>query len=218
MTIYTKSEQHIKLLLAGFFLLSLPNLLPAQDTLWLVNGEMIRCRVKTINRTDVDYIPWGQNGPLYAVNKALLQRLVYETGSSVVFQQVPAPVVGSDIAPSDSAIAAMGSDALIQKGIRDADEHYDFSRPRNASVVIGLTAPVFYLIPGIVATAAMASTAPRYDYLHVPDESLYRNSPDYRQAYTRQAKKVKSRKVWGGFLTGSGITVGGLIAIGLLIF
>jgi hypothetical protein len=218
MTSYTDKKRKAISLITGCFLLGLASALSAQDTLWLTNGEMIRCRVKTINRTDVDYIPWGQSGPLYAVNKTLLQRLVYETGSSVVFQQAPAPVVVTDMASSDSAVAAMGSDALIQRGIRDAEEHYDFSRPRNAAVVIGLTAPVFYLIPGIVATAAMASTTPRYDYLNVPNESLYRNSLDYRQAYARQARKVKSRKVWGGFLTGSGITVGGLVAIGLLLF
>lgn len=218
MTSYTDKKRKAISLITGCFLLGCSSVLSAQDTLWLMNGEMIRCRVKTINRTDVDYIPWGQNGPLYAVNKALLQRLVYETGSSVVFQEAPAPVVVADMASSDSAVAAMGSDALIQQGIRDAEEHYDFSRPRNAAVVIGLTAPVFYLIPGIVATAAMASTTPRYDYLNVPNESLYRNSPDYRQAYTRQARKVKSRKVWGGFLTGSGIAVGGIVAVGLLLF
>ncbi len=218
MTSYTKNKTRVKGLVAGFFLLSLSNLLPAQDTLWLVNGEMLRCRVKTINRVDVDYIPWGQSGPLYSINKALLLKLVYETGSNVVFQEAPAPVSDAAVAAADSAAATMGSDALIQKAINDAQQHYDYTRPRNASIVIGLTSPVFYLIPGVVATAAMASTAPRYDYLNVPNEALYRSSPDYRQAYTRQARKIKSRKVWGGFLTGAGTTVAGIIALGILLF
>jgi hypothetical protein len=218
MTSYTNSRWRTKGFLAGLFLMCLPNLLPAQDTLWLVNGEMIRCRVKTINRVDVDYIPWGQAGPLYSINKSYLLKLVYETGSNVVFQEAPAPVSDAAVAAADSTAASMGSDALIQKAMNDAQQHYDYTRPRNASIVIGLTAPVFYLIPGVIATAAMASTTPRYDYLNVPNEALYRSSPDYRQAYTRQARKIKSRKVWGGFLTGAGTTVAGIVALGILLF
>jgi len=218
MTSSTSKKLRPDWLLLGFFLLGIPNMLPAQDTLWLVNGEQIRCRVKAINRVDVDYIPWGQAGPLYSVNKAYLLRLVYETGSNVVFQEAPAPVSDSAVAAADSTAASMGSNALMRKGMDEAEKHYDYTRPRNAAIVIGLTAPVFYLIPGIVATAAMAATPPRYDYLNVPNEALYRSSPDYRQAYTRQAKKIKSRKVWGGFLTGAGTTVAGIIALGVLLF
>ena len=218
MTSYTNARLRPKALMAGFFLLSLTAVLPAQDTLWLVNGEMIRCRVKTINRTDVDYIPWGQAGPLYSINKGYLLRLVYETGSNVVFQEAPAPVSDSALALADSAAANMGSDDLIRKALKDAEQNYDFTRPRNAAVVIGLTAPVLYLIPGVVATAALASTTPRYDYLNVPNEALYRSSADYRQAYAQQARKIKSRKVWGGFLAGAGTTVAGIVAITLLLF
>lgn len=218
MTSYTNRRLKLKSLLAAFAFLSLASAIQAQDTLWLVNGEMIRCRVKTINRTDVDYIPWGQAGPLYSINKGYLLRVVYETGSNVVFQETPVPVSDSAIASADSAAATMGSDALIRKGMKDAEQNYDFTRPRNAAVVIGLTAPVLYLIPGVVATAAMASTTPRYDYLHVPNEALYRSSTDYRQAYTQQAKKIKSRKVWGGFLAGVGTTVAGIVALTLLLF
>lgn len=218
MTSYTKKRLQLKAAMLGLALLGAGASLAAQDTLWLVNGDHIRCRVKSVNRVDVDYIPWGQSGPLYSVNKGILLRLVYETGSTVVFQNTPVPAVREDASFSDSAFSAMGNDAIVRKAIGDAEANYDFTRPRNAAVVIGLTSPIVYLLPGIVATAAMAATPPRYDYLNVPDESAFRNSTVYRQTYIQKAKKIKARKVWGGYLTGAGITVGGLLAIGLLLF
>jgi hypothetical protein len=81
-----KSNKYLLLAMALFTLGSTQG----QDTMTLVNKEIILCKVKTINRNDVDYVLWtSQSGPIYGVSKAMIHRIQYETGGDLMLNPLP---------------------------------------------------------------------------------------------------------------------------------
>jgi hypothetical protein len=182
----------------------------AQDTLYLVNREQIQCRVKSVNRSDVDYVLWSsQSGPLYAVSKSLVHKIVYETGSSLVLNEMPEQVrVVKDTSSAQQPAGTMSAREAEQKGREDAENNYDFRKIRNNAILLGVGSTIFYLVPGLVATAVIAGRPPNDENLNLPDSELFYANAQYRESYRLTAKRIKSRKVWGGFLTGAGIVYG----------
>jgi hypothetical protein len=83
-----------------------------------------------------------------------------------------------------------------QKGKMDADKYYKGWRAAKTATVV-VTA-LFGGILGLIPALATSLTPPKLYNLDYPDEALMRD-PRYKAAYEMQAKKIKSRKVWGGF-------------------
>ncbi|MBX2904903.1 MAG: hypothetical protein KF744_02635 [Taibaiella sp.] len=93
-----------------------------------------------------------------------------------------------------------------QKGKMDADRFYDGWRPARTLTIV-VTA-LFGAILGLIPAIATSVTPPKPQNLGCGTVSLMRDAR-YKAAYEREAKKIKSRKVWGGF------GIGVLLAIAL---
>lgn len=91
-----------------------------------------------------------------------------------------------------------------QKGKMDADRFYDGWRQGRTWTLV--TTALFGGILGLIPAIAISTTPPKPANLGYPNDSLMKNER-YKAAYERQAKKIKSRKVWGGFGIGLIIAV-----------
>lgn len=98
-----------------------------------------------------------------------------------------------------------------QKGKMDADKFYEGWRPGKTwtFIITALLGGIVGLIPAI----AISSTTPLPENLGYPNESLM-NDARYRIAYEKEARRVKGRKVSGGF--GLGLIVAVVVYLALV--
>ncbi|WP_266367019.1 hypothetical protein [Tellurirhabdus rosea] len=86
------------------------------------------------------------------------------------------------------------------RGTRDADQYYTgYKGAGTGTLIASLISPLAGLIPAI----ACSTTPPREMSLGYPNSTTYEHA-DYRMGYNRQAKKIKSRKVWTNWGIGLG--------------
>jgi len=182
----------------------------AQDTMTLVNKEVILCKVKTINRSDVDYVLWtSRSGPIYGVSKAMIHKIQYETGGELILN--PLPTEEKRSVSRDSAMQG-----TYMQGVEDARNNYfGYGPARTASVGMGFLA-LFTSGMSALPSALMAVKAPEKQRLGLPDEALFDNNKSYRDGYLYEAKKIKSKKIWGGFGAGIGLFVVSMVGLVIL--
>lgn len=113
-------------------------------------------------------------------------------------------------APSDTtAPKPLVAENLLVKGQRDAEQHYQKYRGAGTgTLVASLVSPLIGLIPAIACSA----TAPKEKNLGYPQAELF-GQEGYYQGYTKKAKKIKQRKVWGNWAIGFGVN---LIAVSII--
>ncbi len=98
---------------------------------------------------------------------------------------------------------------LFARGEMDALYYYrGYDGAATGTLVTSLLSPLAGLIPAVVCTA----NPPKQENLDYPDQELFKNQ-DYRNGYTRAARKIKSRKVWRNW--GIGLAVNVVLAIAL---
>ena len=98
---------------------------------------------------------------------------------------------------------------LFQQGENDAKLYYrGYKGAGTATFLTTFLLPILGLVPAI----ACSSSPPRGDKLGMPNLNFAQENPDYFRGYNQQAKRIKSRKVWGNF----GIAVGINVAIILI--
>lgn len=98
-----------------------------------------------------------------------------------------------------------------QRGKMDAGKYY--SRWRQAKTWAFVTTAVFGGILGLIPAIVMSSTTPRRENLGYPNQLLMRDAR-YQIAYEKEARRIKGRKVWGGF--GLGLIVAVVIYLTLV--
>ncbi|MBU6325003.1 MAG: hypothetical protein KJS92_05895 [Bacteroidetes bacterium] len=184
--------------------------LAAQDTLILVNKEVVLCKVKTINRSDVDYVLWtSKSGPIYGVSKSMIHKIQYETGGEVILNPLPKEEKRST--GRDSAMQG-----TYMQGVEDARKNYfGYGPARTASVGMGFLA-LFTSGLSAIPSALMSVKEPDKERLGLPDEALFDNNKSYRDGYLYEAKKIKSKKIWGGFGAGVGLFVVSIVGLVIL--
>jgi len=89
-------------------------------------------------------------------------------------------------------------------GAMDADRYYQ--KWGDAKLATCVTTFLTGGIIGLIVAIAASTTMPKEHNLGSPDFRMIRNER-YRAAYMKQAKRIKSRKVWGGFALGLGLLV-----------
>lgn len=88
-----------------------------------------------------------------------------------------------------------------QKGLIDAKNNYkSYKSAATTTFIVSILSPILGLAPAIGGTSGNPAilTPLNYDLL---------KNPDYNNAYTSQAKKIQSKKVWYNWFIGTGINI-----------
>lgn len=188
-------------------LILLTNNLNAQDVITKRNGEDINAKVLEISDLEVKYKKFDfLDGPTYTEKKSEILIIRYENGSKDIFEEeVKEKIVITPYRPK-SNVNRDGLPAL--KGVNTEDGREDarrYYRAQNTGagwtgVTAALTTPVFGLIPAVICS----STVPKDFNLDYPDDDLM-DDYDYAYSYRNEAKRIKSKKVWGGFAIGTAV-------------
>ena len=90
---------------SSIFIIILSLLMPcfAQDVIYLRSGKTIEANVLTVNSIKIEYkIYTNQDGPVYSIRRTELEKIIYQNGSTDVFQK-----------ESSSSVAWMTSESTI---------------------------------------------------------------------------------------------------------
>ena len=190
--------KHSKLI--GLIISAIPAFLFSQDVMVLKNSDEIKAKVIEINDLTILYKKWENlTGPNYNIKKEEVLFIRYENGTKEVISAVAqAPAVLSNSASPNSIPTTNGntmntqSQELAFRGEQDANNYY---RGRNSGkgwvfATCVLTTPVLALIPAI----ACSLTPPSEINMNIPPTEVAQNQL-YRDAYKKQAHKIKQRKV-----------------------
>ncbi len=175
-----------------FQLITIINNCFSQDVITKKNGEDINAKVIEVNQTDIKYKKQGaSSGPTYTIDKNEILMIKYEDGSKDIF---------NDQSEKNKISNSKKNENMYDKGIEDANLNY---KGRNCgaawtAVTTIFTSPLIGAIPAI----ACSSTEPSDDNLNYMNRDLMKD-PDYNRAYTKQAHKIKKKKVWSSFGLGS---------------
>jgi hypothetical protein len=168
----------------------------AQDVITKKNSDDIKAKVLEVTTTEIKYKRFEDvNGPTFSLLKSEVLMVRYENGSKDVF--------------NDKQSSSSTDDEMRAKGKQDA-KIYDKGAKSGAgwtAAATVLTSPLFGLIPAAIC----ASTEPSDQNLNYKDYDLMKNYA-YNQAYSKEAHKIKRRKVWTSYGIGFGCWIA-LIAL-----
>jgi hypothetical protein len=182
--------------------------LPA-DTIYFRSGKVALSQVLLIQGDEIKYQLWEhRDGPVYKDRKSEIKLIHFGTGLKQFFEEA---------APTGDLNAAgnwLGSNyALYQKGKMDAFKYYQRSA---GSYGVGCTAAGCGPLVGLIPALIVANVEPRNRHLDIP-VSAYSSHPDYLNGYKEAAHKIKRKKVWIAFGTGSAIFAALLLAAQFLV-
>lgn len=160
----------------------------AQDIIILKNGDEISSKITEVNVSDIKYKKVDNlEGPTYSVLKSDIFMIKYKNGSKDIFNQ-PKENSNENAQPKST-------DNMFYQGETDATKYYrGYKGAGTGTCVATLFVGVFGLIPAI----ACSSTPPSDENLMYPSNDLMKNM-DYNNGYRQNAKRIKSKKVWGNF-------------------
>jgi len=175
----------------------------AQDIITLTSGQEMKARIIRLNLNNITCIP-ENNTDTISLPRTEIARLQYRSGILIYLSEIEVPAV-------DTPNQETGHDSLFSKGERDANIYYKgYKAAATGTLLCSLYFP-FGLIPAIACSA----TPPTKSKLGYRDQKLMEND-SYYKGYTRQAHKIKKKKVWQGFAIGSGAMIGLYLVLGIL--
>jgi hypothetical protein len=170
----------------------------AQDLITKRNGEDIKAKVIEIGLNEVKFKRFDNlDGPLIIVAKSEILIIRYENGSKEIFEDSNISSVNKIETPKDINWSRQ-AEIDAQKYYRGYRKHYVGTFI--PCIIIG---PLFGLIPAGGNSHAL-----------IKEKDMINNNPEwfnnqeYKESYTNYAKKMKRKRVWGGYLGGSLIFVG----------
>jgi hypothetical protein len=188
----------------------------SQDTLQFKNGTKIQVIVKEINPENIKYKKFdNQEGPMITVLKNEVTSIKYANGTidvlDTVVSQVETPKIQSVPSPDSPQpyynantnpppLTKQDYEAMFQQGTSDAKTYYRGYKGAGTGTFFAalLGGPLLGLIPAV----ACSSTPPSQNSLGYPNYELVKNA-EYKAGYNQEAKKIKSKKVWGNFGIGT---------------
>jgi hypothetical protein len=176
----------------------------AQDTIFLKNGEEIKSKIKEVTSSEVKYVKYENlDGPIYSLSKAQILMIKYENGSKDIFEEKESYIeVTPNIKPKSTA--QLSDVELAKKGTQDAEFYYKGKNSGKTGVL--LTSLLLNGIFGLIPAIPCSLTKPNIQNLNLPNPELYRTSANYSIAYDKQAKKIKTRKIWTNYAIGTAIS------------
>jgi hypothetical protein len=155
----------------------------AQDTLVLQSGSPLLVTVKNVESYVVTYTDFGSNDTaIKRLPVSVISEIRFLTGMKQIFNKS----AGDELSPETLRLRARA----------DAEEHY--KKYKGARWGAAGSAFMGGAILGLIPTIAISTTTPKPSRLDIPDPKMAQN-PVYREAYRNQAKRIKSRKTWGGY-------------------
>jgi len=164
----------------------------SQDTLVLITSAKIPVAIEDIGSEEIQYRNFmDPDAATFSIRKSDVDYVVFADG----FKQ--------KMEAEDSTGVNESPRLLYVQGQTDATRFYDgYKGAGTGTLIISLLSPLVGLIPAIACSA----TKPAEVNLGYPDSHLYHN-PDYQRGYMRQAKKIKSSKVWTNWFVAFGVNV-----------
>ena len=187
------------------------NIINAQDTLSMRSGETILVKVIEVGTSEVKYKKLDNlNGPIFSILKSDLFIIKYENGTGDDFSSIKKI--------EENNFSAL--DASFQ-GKLDAQKFYKGNKNGAIAGILALipisvmnksSSQMFNaLIPSLVFATATTLKKPKDENLNYPNIFLMKNE-EYANSYRKEAKKIKNRKIWSGFVGG----ISGIILVGLV--
>ena len=174
----------------------------AQDIITTRSGEDIKAKITEIGLNDIKYKRWeSPDGPLIVIAKDKVLLIRYEDGTKDIFE---AKEELTSEGGTGTGISGLAGKDLYRQGSTDAIRYYRGYKGASVGTLIGslLGGPILGLIPAIACSA----TTPSYRNLDFPSEELMKKR-DYLQGFTKQARHIKSNKVWINYGVGAAISV-----------
>jgi len=173
----------------------------AQDTLTRTNGDQISCHIIRIGHRRIEYkLEDEQSTAMHIISKKYIANIRYENGKKTVFHEV--------LIDDNDPEGRWDKTSMSRRGREDANQHYRGYRGAAAGTfwTCVLATPLLGLIPAI----GTSSHAPKAIALNSPDPELMKNE-EYKKAYEKEARRKKTRAVWGawvgGFFVSTAITI-----------
>lgn len=169
----------------------------ANDTLYFRSGKKQAVVIYDLTPAEVKYKPISNpEGPVYRLQKSDLKEIRFASGMKQTFGEA---AVNTDFQPSS---ISGGPTSMMLKGTRDAKANY-----KNGGGSVG-TGVVSFIFPpaGLITAIACSSIPPKQHNLGYPDDNLWQNK-DYRASYSKEAWRLKRKKVWTGFGIGTAATI-----------
>jgi len=177
--------------------------LNAQDLITKRNGEDIKAKVIEIGLNEVKFKRFDNlDGPLITIEKSEILIIRYENGSKEIFEE----------SNNTTLTKAMPQNIdWHRQGEIDAQKYYRGYRKHFAGTFI----PCIFLGPVIGLAPAggnMRAKIKEDDMINERNQEWFKNT-EYKDSYTKYAKKMKTKRVVGGYFGGSGIFLGIVVAI-----
>lgn len=170
----------------------------AQDLITKKNGEDIKAKVIEIGLNEVKFKRFDNlDGPLIIIAKSEVLIIRYENGGKEIFEESNLSIVKLEMPKDMNWNRQAEIDA--QKYYRGYRRHYVGTFI--PCIIIG---PLFGLIP---AVGNFHAKVRENDMLNNKNPEWLKNK-EYNDSYTEYAKKMKRKRVLGGYLGGSLIFVG----------
>ncbi|NVO19147.1 MAG: hypothetical protein HXX13_05570 [Bacteroidetes bacterium] len=182
-------------------ILSLVMISYSQDIITTIKGDVLKTKVVRVTDTHIEFKNYNAgNDSILTLARPDVRRIDYQNGIMVIYAE-------------DIALNQVSDTSLFAKGKQDARLYYrDYKAAATGTLIATLANPLYGLIPAI----ACSTTKPKPVNLNLPANE-FRQNPDYLMGYLSMAKKIKSKKVWKNYGIGSGIYVGTIVTVALLI-
>lgn len=177
----------------------LPAFVMAQDVITTTEGTDIQGKVFKITKRSIKYIDSNTadtaKGVLHTIAKKDVFSVKYESGVKEVFNQ-------DKYVDDNDPEGHWDKRSMSRQGREDARKYYRRYKPaKRGTVWAAIVAdPVLALIPAI----SCSTVPPKDENLDYPDEALMKNE-EYATAYKKEAYRMKVKKIWGGYILGTGI-------------
>jgi hypothetical protein len=170
-----------------------------QDVISLHNGNQIKARIVHVFEDEVQFIPDGSTDTTL-MKRADIEKLSYRNGIQVHFSE-------GTFLDRDTTLA---SSQMYQKGYADAARYYKGYK----MALTGTLITSFFVPMGLIPALACSSTPPAEENLGYRNPELI-SDPAYDAGYKDKAFEIKKKKVWRGFMIGTGATAAYFLIIAM---
>jgi hypothetical protein len=172
----------------------------AQDLIVKKSGKTIEGKILKVTPTEVKYkrtdIP---NSYLHIVFRTQIEYIQYENGTIDSLNQKDST---TNMAQAPVAPKMMVGDPYIL-GKADARQYYHrYTGAGTGTLIVSLISPLVGLLPATICSIS----DPDDTHLGYPTPE-FMNNKDYAKGYMRQAKRIKSGKVWMNWAIAFGVNV-----------
>lgn len=163
----------------------------AQDIITLKSGEDLIAKIVKLNPFDIVFIQKGSTDTSTRMRNEVF-KIHYQNGTLVYLSDDK----------SQGKIYESTNDTMYNAGIADANIYYKGYKAATAGTIVAALVFPFNLIPAVACSA----TPPSMNNLGFRNPNLMGNQ-GYYLGYTKQAHKIKKKKVWSGYAIGSGAMI-----------